>query len=205
LSVWINFYTVSEKEEQKIDWIHLPNNVQETSLWICLHDGELVSCTSNLLECFVTLKFRVDFLFDDDDELASFLLKLEDVTSVRAIVHYRWVGKFEDRENISREEREQLVQQYWAKWRDESLSWSEFEEALETDPLQISDASYASKNNETALKIGGFLNGEKFDGIYFDVFLRGKNLSVSRSDGKEFSLEKFIELGRKYWNSLGSK
>lgn len=196
---------MTDNQEQKTDWIYLPKDVEEISLWNCLHDGELISCKSNLLERFVMLEFQVEHLLEDDEENTSFLLKLEDVTSVRAIGHYRPIEKFNPTENISNEEREKLLKEYWAKWREESLSWSEFEAALATDPLQISDASYVSENNETTLKLGGFLDGEKFDDIYFDVFLRGKTLSASLSNGENFSLDKLIELGRSYWESFGNK
>ncbi len=190
-------------EKQNPDWIYLSKDVKEISLWSCLHDGELISSTSNLLERFVTLSFRVEHLLENEESVI-FSLKLDKVTSVRAIGHFRWVGKFEERENITNEEREKLIKEYWAKWREESLSWSEFESALTTDPFQVREARYAFKNSEITLRLGGFLDGEKFDDIYFDVFLRGKNLSASRSDGKEFNLETFIELGKTYWKDFGN-
>ena len=181
----------------------MPQDVQEISLWSCLHDGELISCRSNLLERFVTLEFSVFYLLKNEETPVTFLLKLDDVSSVRAIGNFRWVGKFEKPENISREEEVKLVKEYWAKWREESLSWSEFESALVTDPLQITDASYVTDDVTTTLRLGGFLDGEKFDDIYFYVFLRGKTLTASRSDGEDFSLQSFIDLGIKYWDAFG--
>lgn len=196
---------MDENEQQKADWIYLPNNLEEISLWACLHDGELISCDSDLLDRVVNLEFTVKHLLDDDDTSTTFLLTLDEVTSVRAIGNFRWPGKFEDPPNISREERGQLIKEYQAKWRQESLSWSEFESALATDPLQLGDAGYISKDNVTTLRLGGFLDGEKFDDIYFEVFLRGNHLSASRRDGRDFSLEAFIDLGRKYWDDFGKQ
>lgn len=193
---------MSDNQEQKPDWIYLPENVEEISLWHCLHDGELISSTSNLLKRFVILSFRVEHLLDSEEN-ATFSLKLDEVTSVRAIGHFRWVGKFEEPKNTSNEEREKLIKEYWAKWREESLSWCEFESALATEPLQIREARYALIDREITLRLGGFLDGEKFDDIYFDVFIHGKNLSASRSDGKEFNLESFNKLGKRYWEELG--
>jgi hypothetical protein len=97
-----------------------------------------------------------------------------------------------------------LLKDYLAKGRAETVGWTEFESALRTDPLQLGDASIDSRNDVTTLRIGGFLDGEKFDDIYFDVFLRGKNLTASRSDGKDFSIEAFIDLGKKYWDDFGN-
>jgi hypothetical protein len=186
------------------DWIFLPKNTRKISLWSCLHDGELISCQSDLLKCFVILEFSVSHLLEDEEKAVTFLLKLGEVESVRAIGHFRWVGEFEEPQNVSPEERQRLIEEYWTKWREESVSWSEFESSLKTDPLKITDASCVTNDTTITLRLGGFLDGEKFDDIYFDVFLRGKTLSAVRSDGKEFSLEQLINLGKEYWNSFGN-
>ncbi len=193
---------MAEDEEQKIDWIYLPPEVEEVSLWGCLHDGELISCRSDLLRRFVGLEFKVSHLLSDAEEGVSFTIRVEAATSVRAIGHFRSIDKYEEPRDISPEERTQLTKEYWTKWREESLSWSEFESALATDPLQITDAAFVSSDCEKTLKLGGFLNGEKFDDIYFDVFVRGRGIDASRSDGNDFNLDAFIELGRNYWDDL---
>ena len=194
---------MNENEPQKADWIYLRSG-EAFSLWACLHDGELISSRSDLLDRVVNLEFSVAHLLDDDTKSTTFSLNLDEVTSVRSIGHFRWPGTFEGRANNSREEYGQLVKDYLAKWREETVGWTEFESALRTDPLQIGDASFVSRNDVTTLRIGGFLDGEKFDDIYFDVFLRGKNLTASRSDGKDFSIEAFIDLGKKYWDDFGN-
>lgn len=94
---------MADKEDQKIDWINLPSGVEENSLWSCLHDGELVSCKSNLQERFVELEFYVRHLLKDKEEEdgINFLAKSEDVTSVRAIAHFRPIDKCEEPQNPS--------------------------------------------------------------------------------------------------------
>jgi hypothetical protein len=191
-----------EKEEQKIDWTYLPEGITEVSLWDCLHDGELISCHSNLPERTVALEFSVKHLVDEKDSDLRFFVKVEGVTAVRATGTFRPVGKFEDPQNIK--ERARLLKEYHGKWREESVSWSVFESAVETDTLEVGDAGYVSNTDQVALRLGGFINGEHFDDIYFHVFLRGKALVAARSDGKAFNLDAFIELGRNYWNEIGS-
>jgi len=195
---------MDQEEKSKIDWVHLPLGVDDVSLWHCLHDGELISCKSNHPERIVTLEFSVKHLLYRDENETTFLLEIGDVTSVRAIGHFGRIEEFREPEGISNEERTQLIKEYWAKWREESLTWLEFESALATDPLQIMEAGFASNADETTLRLGGFLNGEKFDDIYFDVFVRGKGMAVSRSDGNDFSFDAFIELGKNYWNDVRS-
>ena len=193
---------MNEKTNQKIDWIYLPQDVDEISLWGCLHDGELISCRSNLQDRVVHLEFSVKHLVEDSVDKTKFLLNIENATSVRANGLFRRCGEFQEPEKASNEERAQLIKAYQEKWREESLSWPEFESILSTDPLQIMDASMVSKNGEVTLRLGGFLNGEKFDDLYFNVFLSGKEISAVRSDGEEFSLHAFIELGKNYWKVL---
>jgi hypothetical protein len=121
---------------------------------------------------------------------------------VRAGTHHLPSGKFIGPENISPEQRENLSAEYYLKWREESFSWTEFEAALATDPLQITDAGFVSKDNQATLRFSGYLNGEKFNDIYCDVFVGGRSLSVSRSDGKDFSVDDLVDLGEEYWRSL---
>lgn len=196
---------MNENVSKKADWLYLPGDLSEVSLWACLHDAKLISCSSNLLERFVTLEFHVGHLRDDAKSELRFLLTLKDVSSVRAVGHFRWVGEFELPNDVTPDQRDLLVKEYWAKWREETLSWSEFEAALASDPLDVGDACYVSTNGETTLRLGGFLNGDKFDDIFFDVYLRGGELIASRSDGKNFSLVEFIQLGERYWDLFGKK
>lgn len=192
-----------KKEEQKIDWIYPPPGVEEISLWGSLHDGELVSCTSNLSERSVDLEFSVGHLLDDDENATRFLVRMEKASSVRAIAHFPPADEYEDPESI--EERETLLREYYAKWREESFSWERFEAALSTDPLLVYEASYVSNDIETTFRLLGALNGEKFNNIFFDVFVRGQKLFASRTDGADFNLQAFIELGRNYWDDFGSR
>ena len=173
---------MAEKEDQKPDWIYLPPDTEETSLWLCLHDGELLSCRTSPEDGTVTLEFAVNHLREVGEDDLTFVVKLDSVTSVRAAAGFSLPEG--------------------AGWLEQSLSWPEFEKSLSTDPLQISDAGVATGNSETTLRLGGFLDGEKFDHIYCEVFLRGSSISASRSDGKDFGLEAFIELGRHYWKLL---
>ena len=169
---------------------------EAVSLWECLHDGELMSCNTNHLERTVTLEFSVDHLD------LNVLLTVDEVASVRAIGHFRRVGKFDEPDDISPEELTRLIEEYRAKWREESVTWLDFELALSTDPLQIMDANFVTDEDSKTLRLGGFLNGEKFNDIYFDVFVRGKDFSITRSDGDNLSLESFRRLGRKYWEEM---
>jgi len=129
---------------------------------------------------------------------------MDGVASVRASAYLLPNGNLIEPEITAPLPRKKLVAEYDPKWREESFSWTEFEAALATDPLQITDASFVSKDSEVTLRIAGCLNGEKFNDIYCDVFVRGRSLLVARSDGKDFNLDAFIDLGQDYWDSFGT-
>jgi hypothetical protein len=196
---------MKESEPPPIDWVHLPMGIDEISMWGCLHDGELKSCSSDLLEGSVELEFIVNHLLDDQEKEknVSFSIRIQGVSSVRVDGHFLPLDKYEEPTDLSNEDQKQLRAEYYSKWREESLCWRDFEAALITDSLQIMDATLVSDANETTLRLGGFLDGEKFHDIYADVFVRGRELSASRSDGIDFGIDAFIKLGNQYWNNLG--
>jgi len=189
------------EKEEKIDWTHLPNALEAITLWGCLHDGQLLACESNLEQRSVQLTFSVDHLVEDNDP-DRFFITIGDVTSVRANLVFRRLGDFEETFNTKPEERTRLVKEYQEKWREESIGWPEFESLLSTDPLEITDAEMVQHEGSAALRLGGFLNGEKVDDLYSEVFIRGAKISASRSNTKEFALSDFIELGNNYWKTL---
>jgi hypothetical protein len=196
---------MNEDSEQELDWIYLPPASEVESLWDCLHDGELRSSHSDLINRVVTFEFSVHHLREEPDDDLRFFLHLNNVESVRANVYFRWPGEFVLSEGASREEESRLVKDYQAKFREESLGWLSFEGSLSTDPLQISDAGFCRSNGKVALKLSGHLDGERFNDLYCSVFMRGANLLASRSDGEPFTLEQFMEMGRRYWEEFGQR
>ena len=196
---------MSENSDQELDWIYLPAGTEVESLWDCLHDGELVACRSDLINRKVDLEIRVHHLQEEPDDDLRFFLHLNNVQSVRANVYFRWPGQFIVPKGVSREEESRMVEEYQAKWREESIGWLSFEGSLSTDPLQISDAEFARSNGKLALKITGHLDGERFKDLYCSVFLSGNSLSASRSDGRPFTLEQFMEMGFRYWEEFSQR
>lgn len=191
--------------EHELDWIYLPAGSEVQSLWESLHDGEILSCKSDLIERTIILECRVEHLLGEEHEDVSFLLKVEEVSSARANVWVRWLGEFRVPEGVSREEESRLIEEYQAKWREESLGWLEFESALANDPLQIREAELARSDGRVTLKVCGYLDGDKFDDQYCAIFLRGRALSASRSDAQEFDFEQFVALGERYWKAFSDR
>ena len=187
-------------DELQVDWTHLPNGVEEVSLWRCLHDGFLLACESDEETRNVRLTFRVKHLVEDDE--VTFFFYIKEVSSARASLVFRPRRPFEENSNTSPEERTLLVEKYQRKFQERSVAWSEFESFLPTDNMDISDAGVAMKEGAVTLRLEGFMDGENINDLYCTIFVRGVELSVSRSDQDTFSLSDFIALGNEYWETL---
>lgn len=198
---------MSEKNKELPDWIYLPPDVKEASLWDSFHDGKVLSCCSSLAERSVQLEVSVRHLLNEVEKAknVNFLLKVHEVNSVRVGIHTRPLEKFEEPANIFADERAKLLEEYYAKGRVESLSWRLFEEALSSDPLMVSDAGVAANDSALSLRIEGFLDGEKFDDIYCEVFIRGGLITTARTDGETLSFEDFIRVGQDYWEDFSNR
>jgi hypothetical protein len=195
---------MADEQTGIIDWMNLPHGTQEISLWAGLHDAQIVSIQSNLLQHAVTLHLESDHLleFHKLPLDMQFLLRLDGVQSAR-VVHYAvWPGEFSVPAGIAREEEARLIAEYQSKWREESLSWSELESAVTTECQQvidIADATLAtSADNSVALRISGLLNYAS----YRELFLRAERLTLTRGDGQDLGIARLLKMGEAYWDAF---
>ena len=194
---------MTEEQSPLVDWTNLPPNVQEISLWAGLHDAQIVSIQSNLLDRTITLHLESDHLleFHNLPLDMQFLLRLDGVQSAR-VVHYSiWPGEFSVPAGASREEESRLIAEYQSKWREESFSWTELEGAVTTECKQVIDIMdatlAASADNSIALRIGGMLNYAK----WHELFLRAERLTVTRGDGQDLGIDGLQKMGQAYWDA----
>jgi hypothetical protein len=195
---------VAEEESRIVDWVNLPAAISVESLWEGLHEAQIISIQSNLLERTVTLQVEIENLriFHQWPLDMHFVFRLEGVQSARVVKYSIWPGPFAVPPGVPKEEQERLVAEYQAKWREESLSWSELQEAVTAEHKQvidIADAGLATeKGAAVALRISGLLNYT----AYHEIFLRAEKLTISRTDAGEVSVEELLKLGEAYWDAL---
>jgi hypothetical protein len=196
---------MSDDQSAICDWMNLPLSVQEVSLWPALHNAQIVSITSNLLERSVTLHLESDHLleFHQLPLDMQFLLRLDGVQSARVLHYSVWPGEFSVPAGVSREEESRLIAGYQSKWREESLSWSELVNAVTTECRQvidISDATLATSpdNSSIALRISGLLNYT----AYRELFLRSERLTLTRGDGQDLGISGLLKMGEAYWDAF---
>jgi hypothetical protein len=189
------------------DWLNLPPVASAVSLWDCLHDAQVISIRSSLLERTVDLSCEIEHLnmFHKLDEGFQFILHLEGVQSARVLRYAVWPGGCSIPDGLSVEEQRKIVAEYQAKWREESASWNEFESRItrkDEQVFDISDAAIAmSPAGPFALKLCGHLNYA----TYHEAYLRFETIRILGSDGKRFELEEFQRLGEKYWGAFGGR
>jgi hypothetical protein len=189
-----------------IDWMNLPAGTPQESLGNSLHDADLLSIQSDLLDRTMVLTFSSFYLpkFHKLPLDLKFLLKLDGVQSARVVTWKVWPGVRPTFENVSYEEGNRLSEEHRAKWREESSSWSEFEVRIgrETNPPDISDVILAGvEGTGVAIHIGVTMD----DGTYWELYLRASKLTVLRSDGEPIDLEQFKKLGEAYWTAFAAR
>jgi hypothetical protein len=193
-----------EEPSTILDWMNLPPGAQEMSLWAGLHDAQIVSIQSNLLERSMTLHLESDHLleFHNLPLDMQFLLRLDGVQSARVVHSAGWPGEFTVPAVASAEERDRLIAEYQSKCRVESLSWTDLERALTTEckqVLDIADASLATATgNSITLRISGLLNYTE----YRELFLRAERLTLTRGDGQDLGIPGLLKMGEAYWEAF---
>ena len=195
---------MTEEQSPLVDWMNLPPNAQETNLWPALHDAQIVSIQSNLLDRTITLHLESDHLleFHNLPLDMQFLLRLDGVQSARVVHVAGWPGEFSVPAGASPVEQSRLIAEYQSKCREESLSWTELESALTIEckqVLDIADAQLATaSDNSIALRINGLLNYTEFR----ELFLRAERLTVTRGDGQNLGIDGLLKLGEAYWDAF---
>ncbi len=193
-----------EEQSRILDWVNLPHGISSVSLWDGLHEAQIISIQSNLLERTVTLNVEIENLriFYQWPLDMQFVFRLDRVQSARVVKYSIWPGPFTVPPGVSKEEQERLVAEYQAKWREESLNWSDLEKAMTAEHKQvidIADATLATeKNGAVALRISGLLNYT----AYHELFLRAEKLTISRTDAGEIAVAELLKLGDAYWDAL---
>jgi hypothetical protein len=189
-----------------LDWANLPQGTLTEYLDATLHDAEIVSIRSDLLERKISIICDVEHLreFHHLPEGFQLILELEGVQSARVFRYSIWPGDFSVPPGVSHEAESRLVLEYQAKWREESFSWADFEKSITREyaqVLDIADATLATSKESVALRLRGHHNYT----VYHEVFLRAKKITIFGSNERVFGLKELQELGEAYWEAFSRR
>lgn len=188
-------------EQPIVDWVNLPEDATESSLRSTLHDGDLVAIDSDLLARTLTLRFDVGYVrdFHNLSEGTQFTVRVSGVTSVRSFGGVPWPGGCSIPAEMPYEQRQAIVAEYQNKWREESLSWAEFEVLTKTG-LEVSSATLAQRADGIALRLGFLVGGDSC----VEAYIRGEDVAFSIGE-RPLTAHEFIGAGEAYWEAWRKK
>ena len=184
-----------------VDWINLPEGVTQLSLWSTLHDGDLTAIESDLMARTLTLVFNVDYVkdFHNLSEETRFVVIVSGVQSVRSLKSVPWPGGCSIPDATPYEQQQAIVAEYQSKWREESLSWADFEKLI-NDGLEVSSASLGQGSDSIALHLGLLVGGDS----YVEAYIRGEEITFSIGE-RQLTPQQFVEMGEAYWEAFAKK
>jgi hypothetical protein len=188
-------------ERPILDWVNLPEGATELSLWSTLHDGDLIAIESDLLARTLTLRFDVGYVrkFHNLSEETRFVVVASRVKSVRSCRSVQWPGGCSIPAETPIEQQQAIVAEYQSKWREESLSWADFEQ-LTKDGLEVLDATLVQGSESIALHLGSMVGGDS----YVEAYIRGEEITFSIGT-RHLTPQEFVEVGEAYWEARAKK
>lgn len=188
-------------EARILDWVNLPEGVTQLSLWSTLHDGDLTTVESDLLERTLTLRFDVGYVrdFHNLSKESRIVVIVSGVQSVRSSRSVPWPGGCSTPAGLPYEQQEAIVAEYHSNWREESLSWADFER-LTGSGLEVSSAELGQRSDGVALRLGLLVGGDN----YVEAFVRGREITFSVGERK-LTPQEFVELGEAYWEARAKR
>lgn len=152
------------------------------------------------------MEFRIWHLndFHGLTDGCRFSFVFANVTSVRATRWSQWPGDFEILKGTPHAEQSRLVDEYQAKWREESYSWSSLEAQLsggKIGELDISNADLAVARDSVALR----LETQSEDQGFQVLSIAAEELRIRLTGDIELSMEAFSRLGEDYWTAFANR
>jgi len=191
---------VASDEKPIPDWVNFPESVPTVSLWDALHDGDVLSIESDQLARTVTLRFDVFYVRDFHrlPEETRFAIIVVGVQSARALHSVPWPGGCQIPPGAANDQQSIIIAEYHRKWREESLSWTDFER-LNKDDFQVGNATLGRSPDVVTLQLG-FLAGDD----YITAYVRGEGATFHIGEN-EVTIEEFLALGEAYWNAFAKR
>jgi hypothetical protein len=188
---------MGSEERPIVDWVNLPEGVNQLNLGITLHDGDLIEIESDLLARTLNLRFDVGYVkeFHHFPEETRFMISIGGVQSVRSSTSVPWPGGCTIPAGTPHEQQQAIVAEYHRKWREESLSWADFERLI-VKGFMVLNATLGQTPGGIALRLGLLVGPDS----YVEAYVRGNEITFSIGN-RQVSSEEFVEAGEAYWTA----
>jgi hypothetical protein len=90
-----------------------------------------------------------------------------------------------------------MIAEYQRKWREESLSWTDFERLK--DDFEVSNATLGRCPNGVAFHFGLLAKDD-----YVTAYIRGEGATFHVGEN-QVTLEEFVAFGEAYWNAFAKR
>ena len=149
----------------------------------------------------LSLRFDVGYVrnFHNLPDDTRFVIVVSGVQSVRSFSSVPWPGGCSIPDGTPHEQQQAIVAEYQRKWREESLSWGDFERLIDKG-LELSSAVLIQGSKGVALRLGLLVGGDS----YVDAFVRGEEITFSVGE-RQLTPQEFVELGEAYWEAFANK
>jgi hypothetical protein len=170
-------------------------------LWSALHDAQLERITSDRLARTIELVFDIAHLreMSSAPDSMRFVLRGHGVTSVRAQCSEH-AGPVPSLDGLPPEEQARVIEEYRARWREESIDWSALEKTVtQAERLWILEAELLRGEGATLRLFGEHHATER----YPTMFIRAERFEVEQ-EGASIGIEGLQALGERYWDAFGA-
>lgn len=120
------------------------------------------------------------------------------VQSVRSFRSVPWPGGCAIPQGTANEQQSIIIAEYHRKWRDESQSWTDFEQ-FKKDGFEVSNATLGRGPDVVALQLVLSAGND-----YVTAYMRGEGATFHVGE-KQVTLEEFIALGEAYWSAFAKR
>ena len=182
----------------------MPEGSIYNSLWVCLHDGEIIGCREDRIARTIELEILVSHLPNGEGDLRISVL-LTDVTAALLQISEPYPVRDVDLRDLSYEEQNAAYNAFWAKARIDSIRWNEFQQSVEHSPLDIYDADLVRAPGKTGLRITGGMTGDPLQERYCELNLIGTELRVTRNTVAHLTVDVLMQMGAEFWEAFARR
>ena len=177
----------------------------QTSLWECLHDGDLKAIELDALSRVAMLSWDVPYLwtFHALPIESRFEFNLEEVREAQVLEFQPWPGATRLPVGPPWSEQEVIRRTYYEKAVYTSWDWHTFVQSVSTSDYECSNA-HLTRDSKGKVRLSLDLSNSAAN-EYPTVCFAFTNMRVTLTPDRELTMEQFLAMGAAYWNDFAER